>query len=89
MVSLRWICSKHDKIMELSNCKGNETNDELLDRMRDIYGIADDAKSDGVRMEDGLNEKKSKIKDLENEIESLNSYVNELEEKIKNLEGKQ
>lgn len=89
MASLRWICSKHDKIMELSNCKGNETNEELLDRMSDIYGIADDAKSDGVRMEDGLNEKKSKIKDLENEIESLNSYVNELEEKIKNLEGKQ
>jgi peptidoglycan hydrolase CwlO-like protein len=80
--NMRWICSKHDKILELSNCKGNETLEELLDKMKDIYSLTEDAKSDGEKMENGLNEKRKKIEELENQLEERYQKILELEEKV-------
>ena len=33
--NMRWICNKHDKILDLSNCKGNETLEELERELED------------------------------------------------------
>jgi predicted nucleic acid-binding Zn-ribbon protein len=80
--NMRWICNKHDKILDLSNCKGDETLEELIDRMNDIYSLTVDAKSDGEKMENGLNEKKKKIEELERELEDCKNKISELEEKV-------
>lgn len=83
--NMKWICNKHDKILDLSNCKGNETLEELLDKMSDIYSTALDAKGDGEKMENGLNEKRKKIEELETELEEAKQKILELEEKVMQL----
>lgn len=85
MASLITICSKHDKIMELANCKGNETLEELLDMMSDIYGLARDARDDGQKIEDGLYRKKDIIEKLESELEEANNNISNLESEIESL----
>jgi peptidoglycan hydrolase CwlO-like protein len=77
--SMRWICNKHDKILELTELNGNETIEELVDKLKDINSYANDAKSDGEKMENGLSEKRKKIEQLESEIERLNNKIEELE----------
>jgi peptidoglycan hydrolase CwlO-like protein len=80
--NMRYICDKHDRILELSDCSGEETREELLDRMSDIYSVTVDAKTDGEKMEKGLNEKKKKIDELDQEIENLNSELMNLKNGI-------
>ena len=71
------ICAKHDKIIELSNVKGNEDIEELFNRLNDIYRYALDAKEDGQKMENGLNRKRKLISELEDKI---NDFENQLED---------
>ena len=73
--NMGYICNKHDKIIELSDCNGDETKEELLDKMSDIYSIAIDAKTDGEKMEAGLDKKRKKIDELDKEVENLNSEL--------------
>lgn len=68
---LKWICDKHNRILELSNVKGNETLDELASSMNEIYSITVDAKEDGQKMEDALIKQKEINKDLNRKLESL------------------
>ena len=71
------ICAKHDKIIELSNVKGNEDIEELFNRLNDIYRYALDAKEDGQNMEKGLDRKRKLISELEDKI---NDFENQLED---------
>jgi DNA repair exonuclease SbcCD ATPase subunit len=88
------ICSKHDKIMEISSHLSNELEkylggdllDEVQDFLSKIETIADQAKEDGVRMEDKLSERKKEVEDLENDKKSLEDHASNLEDKINELE---
>ena len=62
------ICSKHDKIMDLSNHICNRISafkDEIESDLDDLYKLAENCKDDGQRMEDGLYKKKRTIEELE------------------------
>lgn len=86
----RTICSKHDEIMKLAEeiqtlCSSDlnpsdisSTFQEILDKAEEIDSLAFYAKDDGQSMENGLNNKKEKLKELEQEKEELDSELRNL-----------
>ena len=65
------ICSKHEEIKDLA------------DRIMDLAGHCLD---DGQRMENGLDEKGERIKELEKELEEKNEYIASLEKQVEDLQ---
>ena len=61
------ICSKHDEITELAES---------------IIKKVAKCKEDGVRMEEGLNNKRKTIEELEYKIDELEERIRELESSI-------
>lgn len=68
------ICSKHDKIMDLTKDVG-----KILD---DIYDLADKCLEDGQNMERGLETKKGRIEELEKEVALLERERDDLKDQL-------
>lgn len=77
------ICSKHDDIEGAAS--------KAQDLLSDILKLVDRAKDDGQRMENGLDEKRKRIEELEAQVGSLeddlraaNRLIEDLQEEAKN-----
>jgi chromosome segregation ATPase len=98
MTNGRTICSKHDEIMSLASeiqflCQDDinpsdlsSLFSDLQDKAERVDQLASNAKEDGQSMEAGLDEKRERISELEQEKEELEERIRELEEKVEDLE---
>jgi predicted RNase H-like nuclease (RuvC/YqgF family) len=90
MTNGRTICSKHDEIMTLADeieslCEADinpsdlsNLFSDLVDKAKTIYSLADAAKDDGQSMEEGLDNKKTRIQELEKEVSDMDSELRKL-----------
>lgn len=93
------ICSKHDDCMKLLkrlslNYSSVVSNIQFEDDIVEIIDLIEDAKTDGQKMENGLDKKRDRIDELEREnqvyLEEISDYeikTKELEAEIKKLEN--
>ena len=96
----RTICSKHDDIMSLASeiqslCQDDINPSDLStlfsnvqNKAKQIDRLAADAKEDGQSMESGLDSKRERIQELEEEKEELESHIKELEKQLEDSEEK-
>lgn len=87
------ICNKHDDAMSelkrLDKIYFNIIEDvDFSNSINDVIGLIEDAKTDGMKMESGLDEKRNRIKQLEHENEKFIDKISDLESKIGELQSK-
>ena len=91
---MKFICTSHDeaiaKLEELYDLKLIDIND-FWNTINDAMALIKEAKESGIRMEAGLDRKRNRIEQLENEVSSLEKealYLKNQVEDIPYLEDK-
>ena len=81
------ICSKHEDIIELCKHPENKTFSSIDEDFYAISSLAEDCIKDWQSMENALNEKNERIKELEQELEEQEKYIKKMEDTIDDLEN--
>ncbi len=82
---MKYICTSHEEAIsaleELYELKLKDI-DELCDKISDVIALIKEAKESGIRMEAGLNTKRNRIEELEDEVSSLENEVSYLKNQV-------
>jgi len=85
---MKLICTSHDeaiaKLEELYDLKLIDIND-FWDTINDAMALIKEAKESGIRMEAGLDRKRNRIEQLEEEVSSLENEVAYLKNQVEEI----
>lgn len=71
------ICDKHDAAYQFA--------DKAKDLLDDLMTAIEKAKEDGIKMEGGLDAKRERIKELEDEVSDLKDKIADLEGQLNDI----